>query len=316
MRTRATALLVAAPVLVLCLVLMAGCNPATIPPQSAGARDETLAVFASIPPLASLVEQVGGDQVAVRTLLAPGQGPHTFTATPKQVMALAEAAAYFHVGGFPFELELAKRFQANFPSLEIQDVSRDVARLGGVPHDHVEASDEEHAHPAHEDSDPHVWMSPPLLETMAGTIAETLTRLDPGHAEDYARNLEATLAELRALDAEIRQKLGPFEGRTFYIYHPALGYFADTYGLHQESVETGGKKPAPRQLQGLIEQARRDGVRVIFVQPQFDQRSAESVADAIQGAVVSLDPLREDVVANLREIAARLAEGFAAENAP
>ncbi len=301
------------PGLLASLALACGCGAGPAPSGADGPGDGALRVFVSIPPLAALAEAIGGEHVRVTTLLAPGEGPHTFSATPKQVMALGGASAYFHVGGFPFELELARRIEANFPSLMIQDAAAGLARQRGEPHDHGgEAAGHDHG----EELDPHVWMSPVLLETMAKTIAETLQRIDPEHAADYARNLGVLQGDLESLDRALREQLAPFAGRTFYIYHPALGYFAETYGLQQKSVEVSGKKPTPRQLQELIEQARADGVRVIFVQPQFDQRSAESVAEAIHGSVVPLDPLREDVLANLRAIGATLAGALTTEQAP
>ncbi|HOD50100.1 MAG TPA: zinc ABC transporter substrate-binding protein [Candidatus Hydrogenedentes bacterium] len=313
MRTRRVSLRIVWPGVLLCLALTGGCGPGPAPSQSTGVGGGALDVFVSISPLAFLAVRVGGEHVRVHTLLSPGQGPHTFTATPKQVMALGEAAAYFHVGGFPFERELAKRVGASFPSLAVQDLSQGIARRTDLAHGHAEESPAQHAG---EEWDPHVWMSPPMLETMATAAAQTLKRIDPAHADDYDQNLGGVLDDLEVLDRELREKLAPYKGDVFYIYHPALGYFAETYGLHQKSVEVGGKKPAPRQLQELIEQARKDGVRVIFVQPQFDQRAAESVAEAIEGSVAPVDPLREDVLANLREIATSLAEAFAAEKTP
>ena len=293
--------------------LLCGCGAAPAPSGAGGPGDGTLPVFVSIPPLAALAEAVGGEHVRVTTLLAPGEGPHTFSATPKQVMALGSASAYFHVGGFPFELELAKRIEANFPSLVIQDIAEDLARIEDSPQDHEEGA-AGHAHA--DDMDPHVWMSPVILKAMAATIAETFQRIDPAHADDYARNLTAIEGVLDALDHHLREQLAPFRGRTFYIYHPALGYFAEAYGLRQKSVEVDGKKPTPRQLQELIEQAQADGVHTIFVQPQFDQRSAKSVAEAIQGTVVPLDPLRADVLDNLRAIGDAFAHALQAERMP
>ncbi|MGI6460340.1 MAG: metal ABC transporter solute-binding protein, Zn/Mn family [Candidatus Hydrogenedentales bacterium] len=303
----------ALPVLFAALLFVCGCGPAPAPARHGASGDGPFEVFVSIPPLAALAGALGGDQVHVTTLLAPGEGPHTFSTTPKQVMALGGASAYFHVGGFPFELELAKRIEANFPSLVIQDLADGLARIADTSHEHGEDA-AGHAHA--DDMDPHVWMSPVMLKAMAATIAETFLRLDPAHADDYAQNLAATQGELDALDHHLREQLAPFTGRTFYIYHPALGYFAETYGLRQKSVEMDGKKPTPRQLQELIEQAQADGVHTIFVQPQFDQRSAQSVADAIQGTVVALDPLREEVLDNLRAIGDALAHALRAEPAP
>jgi zinc transport system substrate-binding protein len=76
-------------------------------------------------------------------------------------------------------------------------------------------------------------------------------------------------------------------------------------------VELGGKSPSPRQLAKLIAKAQREQVKVIFVQPQFDTKSGEAIAAAIQGRVVPLNALAEDVVANLREMAVQIKQAMA-----
>ncbi|MBD3314523.1 MAG: ABC transporter substrate-binding protein, partial [Chitinivibrionales bacterium] len=98
----------------------------------------------------------------------------------------------------------------------------------------------------------------------------------------------------------------PLRGRKFFVFHPSFGYFADAYGLKQIAVETGGKEPSARRLANLIDDARQESVKVIFVQPQFSRKAAQAIADAIDGAVVPVDPLAEDYMANLGEIAAKL----------
>lgn len=300
--------------LVLCLPILAGCGLASRTSESVDGVHSALPVVVSIAPLASLVERIGGDLVHADILVAPGQGPHTFTPKPKQIMALGEAAVYFHVGGFAFEGELADRIQSNFPELVVCNASEGIDRTQTVLHLHADEHGGDDAHDHDDGADPHVWMAPPQLMVMAENIAEALQAVDGGHAAAYEKNLNAVKSELAELHTELAELLQPYKGRTFYIYHPALGYFAETYGLEQESVEVGGQKPTPRQLQRLIEHAKEDKVRIIFVQPQFDQRSAEAVADAIDGKVVPLDPLREDVFTNLREIARRMADVFSAED--
>ena len=142
---------------------------------------------------------------------------------------------------------------------------------------------------------------------MAARIRDALADLDPSGAEHYARGYEAFVAKLDALDREIRRLLTGLSGRRFMVFHPAWGYFADTYGLVQVPVERGGKEPGARTLAALIEQARRDDVRVIFVKPQFGERSAARLAEAIGGRVVSVDPLAADYLDNLRYAARQIA---------
>jgi zinc transport system substrate-binding protein len=89
------------------------------------------------------------------------------------------------------------------------------------------------------------------------------------------------------------------------VFHPAWGYFADAYGLQQVPIEIEGKDPKPAQLKALIQHARDRDIRVVFVQPQFSTKSASVVAREIGGQVVFADPLAEDWMANLREVAAK-----------
>ena len=87
------------------------------------------------------------------------------------------------------------------------------------------------------------------------------------------------------------------------VFHPSWGYFAHTYGLEQVAIEIEGKAPKPAQLKELIERARKDGIKFVFVQPQFSARSAKLIAGEIGGQVVYVDPLAEDWVGNLQTVA-------------
>ena len=106
----------------------------------------------------------------------------------------------------------------------------------------------------------------------------------------------------------------PLQGKTLLVFHPSYGYFADAYGLKQIAVEMGGKEPGARQLARLIDRAKEDGVRMIFVQPQFSKGSARTIAEAIGGAVVPLDPLARDYLENLERMARDINRAFAGED--
>ena len=180
-------------------------------------------------------------------------------------------------------------------------------------HDHAGAHDDGHdaAHDhSHGGSDPHIWLSPRLVQVQARTIADALKQADPAGAAVYEANLQQFIADLEALDAELRQALAPVRGKTLMVFHPSWGYFADAYGLEQHAIELEGKEPSARQLTRIIARAKAEDVRVIFVQPQFSQSSAEAVAGAIDGAVVPIDPLARDYMANLRRVARTIREAL------
>jgi len=141
------------------------------------------------------------------------------------------------------------------------------------------------------------------LKKQADTVAKILKDFTPAEANgDIKDNVKQLHADLDAVDKDLRKALAPHKGKTFYVYHGAFAYFADAYGLEQKAIEVSGRNPTPKQLASIAKQAKEDRVDIIFVQPQFDQSSAESLAETIGGTVKELDPLEKDVLANLRAI--------------
>jgi len=273
-----------------------------------------LHVFVSVLPMQTFVERVGGDHVRVTTMVKPGQSPATYDPTPKQIAELGETALYVRVG-VPFETGWMERIRAANPRMRVLDARDGLSMRTMERHTHEagpggDGPDDEPGGADHDlssEMDPHVWTSPPLVKRMARSIHDALVSLDPANAGDYDRNLAVFESELDLLDAHIRTLLEGIPGRRFMVFHPAWGYFAQTYGLEQVPIEHAGKEPGPRALAALIDQARRSGVRVIFVQPQFPKKSAEQVARAIGGRVVAADPLAADYGANLTRVAEEIA---------
>ena len=169
---------------------------------------------------------------------------------------------------------------------------------------------DEHEHEHEEEMlDPHVWTSPEKCMAIVANIRDALVITDPARAETYRRNAAALLDELAAVKAELAKKLEPFRGRTFFVYHPAFGYFASEFGLEQIGIELGGREPSPARLARVIAEAREHRVRTVFVQPQFNPAAAKTLADAIGGEVAELDPLAPDIIENYRRIADAIAKG-------
>jgi zinc transport system substrate-binding protein len=164
-------------------------------------------------------------------------------------------------------------------------------------------------------TDPHIWLSPRLLRLQAQAIAAALSDADPSNQESYNKNLQHLLKDLDSLHERITDRLAPWRGRVFYVYHPAFGCFADDYGLTQKAVEIEGKDPTARQLSQLVEEARAERIRILFTEVQFNPRSAGILAEAIGAQVRRLNPLARDVLKNLDSIATELAESFQ-EKAP
>lgn len=299
-------------------VLAAGLGACGDPRPDPDARPR---VFVSILPQAYLVERIAGEHIDVEVLVGPGDNPHSYSPTPKQMVRLGQANALLTLG-LPFEQELLGKLHGH--DLRIVNLGAGLAEDPHTTDDHAhgdeQAHDDEHDHgdeQAHDDehdhgeSDPHVWLSPVLASELAEHACDALIEIDPAHAEDFRRNLAELQADLKTLDAELAETLAPLKGQTFYVFHPAFGHFAGRYGLVQRAVETGGKAPGPRHVDDLIAQAKANDVHVIFVQPQFSDRAARAIAEQIGGVVVPIDPLAGDYLANLRRVADRIRQGLA-----
>jgi zinc transport system substrate-binding protein len=283
----------------------------------AGARAHAapLEVAVSILPQKYFVERVGGDAVRVQVMVKPGQSHETYEPTPQQVAALSRSRAYFRIGS-PFEDFLLPRAVAANPALVVVDTRAGIALRMMTPQDHDHGRVQGHeARPrsgagATRVPDTHIWTTPRLVKMQAATLRDALIALDPARRDAFEAGFARFAADLDALDAEIRALLAGKRGRAFMVFHPAWGYFADEYGLREVAIEVEGKEPGPRTLARIIDMAKAEGVRVVFVQKQFGRTTAEAVARAVGGEVVVVDPLAADFIGGTRAMASALARAL------
>lgn len=268
-------------------------------PDTGEVQRSKLRVFVSIPPQAFFVERIGGERVEVEVLLAPGQSPATYEVTPQQMARLSKADLFFSIG-VPFEKQLLKQIARSLGELDIVYTGEGIELRPISGHRH---EGEVHTGAL----DPHIWLDPKLVKVQADHIASALSALDPTNEESYRRNISGFLAELDSVDLAIRELLTPLRNRTIHVFHPAYGYFTDAYGLRQEAIEIEGREPSARELARIIEEAKGNGVKTLFVQPQFSRKQAQVIATEIGGEVVVLDPLAGDYMNNLWDIATKIA---------
>jgi zinc transport system substrate-binding protein len=275
-------------------------NSAQVCAEPSSANKEKIKVFVSILPQAYFVERVGGEQVDVSVLVGPGYSPATYEPTPRQMAELGKAKVYFRIG-VPFEDIWITRISGANPHMKVIDTRSDV-ELRPVNAYHFNETRQHHPY-SKGMKDPHVWLSLRLVKVQAQNICRALISEDPAQRAYYQDNLKAFHHDLDRLDAEIKETLENFKMRKFMAFHPAWGYFAGDYGLEQIPIEVEGKEPSARALAGLIKRAKQEGIKVVFVQAQFSTRNAETVAQAIGGRIVQIDPLAKDYLKNMRKIA-------------
>ena len=277
--------------------------------------DAPIRVVVSIPPIKYFVETIAGDYADVYVLVKPGQGPHSYEPTPRDVAALKEAKVFFRAG-MPFETVLIDKVRAVAPDLHVVDIAgapddsnAEDAPAAAAPAGRSHAG---HAHAEHGHAeDAHVWLDPIEGKSIAHVVAHAMRDVDPEHYAHFCSRAHKLMEALDETDRQIRAQLAPYAGRSFLIYHPALGHFAERYGLVQLAIESEGKEPGPRGLAELIDRAKAEKIRTVFVEKQFPQTSARAVVDAIGAEMATIDPLSEDYVENLKAIGSALAAALA-----
>ncbi|HEY2291491.1 MAG TPA: zinc ABC transporter substrate-binding protein [Thermoanaerobaculia bacterium] len=282
------------------LLALAACRP-VLPP----ADDGRVRIAVSVPPQAYFVRRIGGEHVQVDVMIPPGYSHVDYPLTPRQVAALSRARLYVAVGHPAFEFERIQLAPVlrDLPGLQVVDMSRGMRLIAGEG----EGEEDEHGHAA---GDPHVWVAPETVAVAARNIAAALEGIDPAHAAEYRANLARFETEVASLDREIRARLADRQGDRFMVYHPTWGYFAREYGLRQVAIEAEGKEPSAQRLIQLIDRARQERIKVVFVQAGFPRKSAQVIAEAVGGRVLVADPQDPDWLGNLQRVSRDLQEAL------
>jgi len=258
------------------------------------------------------VHEITGDDFPIEVMLPAGASPETYEPVPQQLIAAEKAQLIFTTGLLDFENALVTKLD---PAVTTTQTHKVINLFVGMEllsencdHTHAQTTNQDDAHtpgpPQNHHGqgiDPHIWMSPPRLIIMAKNVYSAFALLYPDSTK-YTANYHKLIDKLSALNELIMIKLQASNVRSFIIYHPALTYYADDYGLTQISIEQEGKEPSVAKLKALITKAKEDKIDKIFYQSQFSQAVVQSVAREIGARMVEIDPLKEDVLTNLANI--------------
>ena len=247
-------------------------------------------ITVSIEPLRFLTEQIAGNGYTVQTMVPEGISPETYEPTTRQMANLSQSALFIKVGEIGFERTWGDRMKANAPGTKF------ISASDGIKPEKTASGND----------DPHTWMSARNAKQMARNICRALTALSPKDSKAFSQRTAALCQKIDSTDNEVRSIISKSKSKTFLIYHPILTYFAAEYGLTQIPIEEEGREPSAAQTQTTINEARKSGVKVIFVQKQFSDRTAEAVAKAVGARKENINPLSHDWCAEMVGIAEKL----------
>lgn len=293
-------------------------------------------VTTSILPTKFFVEKIAGDDAKISTMVVDGANPHTYEPRPAQMKELENSEIYFGVGGTEFDNVWVEKFKKQYPKIKFVDTASGIEKMKNHDHDEDHDDHDEHDHDKHEHGDhdhhakhhehdddddhkkhhhhgkfdPHVWTDPVLAKTQAQNILNALKEKYPADAAKFDENFAKFAKELDELDAYAKEKLGALNGGKFLIYHPALGYFAHRYNLEELSVEIEGKEPKPAELKELIDTAKEEKIKTIFIAKGFPTKAAQTIAKETSANVVKIDILSEQWDKSMHEIIDEIAKSM------
>ena len=241
-------------------------------------------VAVSIPPQRFFVKQIAKEKVNVAVFIPPGYNPATYEPNPYKLSQIEKARIYFAIG-VPAERVWLKKISSLNRDLIVVHTDEGIKKI---------------------DNNPHIWLSPPLVKKQAIIISRWLEKIDPANKGFYERNLREFLKMIDLLDRRIMEILKEKKGKAFIIYHPCLSYFAKRYGLRQIAIEKEGKEPSGSYLIRLISYCKKTGIKAIFVHPEFSQKTAKLIAKETGARLVVIDPLAEDWIRNMEDIAKKI----------
>lgn len=250
------------------------------------AAQDRLPVVASFSILADMARQVGGDRVAVTSLVAPGGDAHVYAPTPADAKRLA-AAKLVLVNGLGFEGWIARLIKSSNTKAAVVTVSKGIKPRKPAPAPG-------HGH-AHGEGDPHAWQSVANAKIYAANIRDALIAADPAGKAAYEANAAAYLVRLDALEGEVRDAIAriPPERRRIITTHDAFGYFSEAYGvvfIAPQGVSTDAEASA-RDVARIVRQVKAQKIPAVFLEnvsdPRLLRRIAEETGAKIGGTLYS-----------------------------
>jgi zinc/manganese transport system substrate-binding protein len=249
-------------------------------PMAATAQDK-LPVVASFSILGDFVKEVGGDRVALTTLVGANGDAHVYSPTPADAKAMAGAKLVV-VNGLKFEGWITRLIKSSGTKATIATATTGITPLRNEADDHDHGKKDKHGHNHAGQDDPHAWQSVANAKIYVANIRDALVKADPAGQASYEANATRYLAQLDAVEAEIRAAVAriPADRRKAITSHDAFGYFVKAYGVEfvsPQGVSTEAEASA-RDVGRIIRQIKAEKIPAVFLENVTNPRLVERIA--------------------------------------
>lgn len=258
-------------------------------------------ISVTIPPLQGIVKEIVGNDYKINVILPKGATPENYSPTVAQMAAIEHSEYLFNIGTLPFEQQIVSKLKSA-KGANIQMVADGIELIeGSCEHGHTH-------HEHHHSHDPHVWLSMDGLMTIIDNIATPIINSNPDSTK-YVANYEAIKQRL-IVNKQRYAELLDAAPRHFLIYHPALGYLAQEFGLEQIALENDGKAPTPAGVINIVEKAQVEGLKYMLYQAEYPLDVVKPIAEVLGVKPILINPLSDNIFEELDRIINILAGNY------
>jgi zinc transport system substrate-binding protein len=286
------------------LLLSAACGN-----KSTEKSDGTLNLYTTMYPLEYFTERIGGKHVEVSSIIPPGADAHTYEPSTKKMVEISDGDGFIYnkLESDEFSSSVADTLKEE--NVPIVDAAKDVAYTHSEEHEkgNEDEHEEEHGHEEegheHGSLDPHIWLDPVLAQHMADNIYKGLAKLKPAAKEDFKKNHEALIKDLKELDSSFKSKVENAPKDSFIVSHAAYGYWAERYGLEQIAISglSPSHEPSQHQIENIIENAKKEKIRYILFEENVNNKVAAVINKEVGAKTMTLHNLETLTKDDLKE---------------
>ena len=259
---------------------------------SSKSSTENPIIITSIVPMQTFIEKIVGDTYEVVAIVPPGASPTNYQPTPQEMAKISEAEYYFTIEVPTEKSNILEKINEFNPEIKLYRVN--------------EMIDEIYAQRYFDENkimrDHHIWLSPKRVIAIVENITLILSNDHPELFNIFDTHSVEYINLLQDLDKYIINIANSLPNKTFIIYHPSYGYFADDYGFEMIAIEEEGKEETAKGIEKIINFAKSNNIKVIFHQAEIDSEQAETIAKEIGGKTTMLTPLSEDYIESMKEV--------------
>lgn len=264
-------------IVIIVMMLLAGCKTH----QKTVSQEITV----TIPPLKGLVESIVGNDFRVNVLLPEGATPETYSPTINQITSMEESEYVFFVGTLPFEKEILRSNRGE----KFINVSNGIVLISGEC-----KHKDNNAHHHHHSADPHIWFSLEELSKIVDNIENALMSNHPDSTKYFTNSQRVKLK----IEGNLRryQQMLTTSPKSFLIYHPAMGYIANSLEMTQIALENEGKSPTPTTLTNIINIVEEEDIEYMLYQKEYPIEVVQPIADILGVKLVQINPLSTSII--------------------